>query len=623
MARRPRISRLAHAATVIASLTLPAAVLALGFHDVEPDNDTAAGAGPVALTAGGAALGYGFLDAGDVDFYRVTLPAQGHLWVATASLSGLPANFDDPQTRVGIFDTDGTSLLVENLGAPSDNLTNQGGNGVRFVAAASGDYFVAVTGGADASYGGSHASVGRYAVSLSLNSATDLATDETDDAGNDVRAGAQPLGLAAGDALRLLARLRHVAAGDVDFFSVALATDDVLVASTTPLGDAIEIPDTRLGILDGSGSVLVTDDDDGGGNLPGGSYASTVRYRATAPGTFYVAVANYDDTGFDGGDAVEAGEYALTVGVVAGAAAPTLDTDPVNDVRTGADALTLDGGGAALVVATMAAGSTSDVDFFSIALQRSQVLTATSAQLDAAHRLAIFDAGAATPLVDNLAAGTGAPGATVRLRAPATGTYYLAVADPDDAGYTGTTTTPVAGTYALQVSAQSPLPAGAATLDTDPSNDVRAGADASALGAASARLVRANLVPGFDVDFYSVSLRAGETLLACTTPLRGIFDVPDTRLGIFDAGGTLLTDNRFNGSDLPNAYDNAALTRLYAPADGTYFVAVANDEDATYDGSGDDDSGPYALTLARVPPMIFEDGFESEDTSRWTGTVPP
>jgi hypothetical protein len=102
-----------------------------------------------------------------------------------------------------------------------------------------------------------------------------------------------------------------------------------------------------------------------------------------------------------------------------------------------------------------------------------------------------------------------------------------------------------------------------------------------------------------------------------------VLAVPDTLLGVFDDTGTLLVENDNNGSDYPHGREQGSLTRFYAASAGSYYVAVAHSLDASYDGSGLDEPGTYALTLAVADlGMIFVDGFESGDTDCWVAPTP-
>jgi len=98
---------------------------------------------------------------------------------------------------------------------------------------------------------------------------------------------------------------------------------------------------------------------------------------------------------------------------------------------------------------------------------------------------------------------------------------------------------------------------------------------------------------GGDLDFFAIDLLDDEVLTVITTPLDPKFDSPDTMLGIFDAGGTLLDFN-----DDANGLGSAL--RFSVPSAGTYYIGVTGFPD--FDFLGDhDQTGRYQLTVAIVP----------------------
>lgn len=106
----------------------------------------------------------------------------------TAPLADLPASFSLPWTRLGLFDSSGTNLLVENYFAggwilvcnenacspelpsdsPSSEFTFSLGAALRVSIPADGDYYLAVTGGFDVDYAGAHEENGSYALLVGL-----------------------------------------------------------------------------------------------------------------------------------------------------------------------------------------------------------------------------------------------------------------------------------------------------------------------------------------------------------------------------------------------------------------------------------------------------------------------
>lgn len=112
-------------------------------------------------------------------------------------------------------------------------------------------------------------------------------------------------------------------AGDVDFFVVNLAANEIITVSTTPLSMPFSTPDTFIGLFDNAQSLLVSDDNSGNGQ------GSMLYFQVPSAGTYYVAVTGAGDTDFDGkvcGGAAhgKVGSYLLNVSVVPEPATLTL-----------------------------------------------------------------------------------------------------------------------------------------------------------------------------------------------------------------------------------------------------------------------------------------------------------
>lgn len=97
--------------------------------------------------------------------------------------------------------------------------------------------------------------------------------------------------------------------GDVDFFKVHLSAGETITAITTPMATQFTAPDTVLAIMNGAGTILVSNDDAGSG------FGSAVRYGVTTTADYYIAVGGFPDFTFSGAT-TEEGDYYLTVGVV-------------------------------------------------------------------------------------------------------------------------------------------------------------------------------------------------------------------------------------------------------------------------------------------------------------------
>jgi hypothetical protein len=157
------------------------------FLDTDPVNITAAGADPISLSPGEARVAVAELTTGDVDFYRVDLKEGDILSVLTAPLADLPNSLTLPLTQLGLFDSSGTNLLLDNALAGSvgifcdeNGCTEQSsdfpfsvtdfgfGAALQVPIPADGEYYLAVTGFLDNGYAGAHEEVGAYAMLVGL-----------------------------------------------------------------------------------------------------------------------------------------------------------------------------------------------------------------------------------------------------------------------------------------------------------------------------------------------------------------------------------------------------------------------------------------------------------------------
>jgi hypothetical protein len=152
------------------------------------------------------------------------------------------------------------------------------------------------------------------------------------------------------------------------------------------------------------------------------------------------------------------------------------------------------------------------------------------------------------------------------------------------------------------------LTSAAAQIDTDPGNDSPSSADALSISAGTAMTNAAALAaPDNDVDFFSVELTMGDTLLGMTTPVASMpadFDVPDTMMSVFSAGVPLTFSDDEGSNETPSTGNGrGSMFRLVAPSTGTYQIGVTGFGDYELDGnaSGDphSEAGAYMLTVGR------------------------
>jgi hypothetical protein len=267
---------------------------------------------------------------------------------------------------------------------------------------------------------------------------------------------------------------------DVDFFSVSLNENDVLLGMITPIGDlpsSFDVPDTFVSVMAG-GVQQTFNDDDFAGELPNvEGRGSLFRYWAPNAGTYHIGVTGWDDYEFDGAASTyfheESGPYVLTAGRInlATSGGGFSDTDPNNDDLGGADPISLSNSAAIAVADLME----NDVDFFKLNLLAGDVVSAITGPIDDLPfsfdfpdtLLGLFDS-SGTALVTNEDAGEGGESeldntlnsdnpyvdfpsfaSAIRAHIPADGVYYLGVTGFDDDDFSGSH--PEFGRYALLV----------------------------------------------------------------------------------------------------------------------------------------------------------------------------
>jgi hypothetical protein len=312
---------------VVCLVAFVAAPLLASFalaQDVEP-NDSSATASAVTLALGGSLSIDGNLDASgtDFDYYAIAMTERQILIATTKPVGGL---FDDPDTQLLVYDTDGTTLIVDNDDAGTDFPEgSEYGSTIRFRAPQAGTYYLVVGGCCDDP---SHGETGDYELMLGLTIEVAAKTVDTDPA-NNATGGADDLGISGIGTVLHVAELAPNAGGpgDVDMYRVALGLGDTLIATTAPFGGVLDVPDTQMGVFDGS--TWFTIDDDAGDDEPEGEeLGSTVRFKAPSPGDYFLVISGFDDAddGALDGDHTEAGTYAFVASVDSSLEAPEIPT---------------------------------------------------------------------------------------------------------------------------------------------------------------------------------------------------------------------------------------------------------------------------------------------------------
>jgi hypothetical protein len=325
--------------------------------------------------------------------------------------------------------------------------------------------------------------------------------------------------------------------------------------------------------------------------------------------------------------------------VFARCAEAQIDADPANDSQSSADALSISAGTAITNTAALAAPD-NDVDFFTVELTMGDTLLGMTtpiaslpADFDVPDTMAsVLSGGIPLTFSDddgsNETPDTGmGRGSMFRLVAPSSGTYHIGVTGFDDYELDGNASGDPhveAGSYVLTVGRFNGESPGDAFVDTDPANNVRAGADSISGAAFTAQIGIGELLAG-DVDFYRLNLREGQFLSAMTAPLGDMpnsFRSPDTILGLFDASGTALIVDDDAGddsaspihpslaSDSPYVTDEDGFPQLYGsgiraliPVDGVYYLGVTGYLDDDFLGEHAE-VGRYAMLIgiaAEIP----------------------
>jgi hypothetical protein len=321
----------------------------------------------------------------------------------------------------------------------------------------------------------------------------------------------------------------------------------------------------------------------------------------------------------------------LFLAVCSKSAATQIDTDRGNNSIPNADILDLLPGFAVSNWATLAAPD-SDVDFFSVQLSEGDVLMgmttpiaslpSTFEEPDTMATVLAFGSQQTfsdDDFADELPFDVGVRGSLFRFQAQVSSTYHIGVsgfADWEFDGAASGTSHTETGEYIVTAAVVTPTVLGGGFADTDPANDTRAGADPIPT-VPSAHVAVSRLLEG-DVDFYQLTLSAGQVLSAMTAPLNFLpssFSTPDTLVGLFDSDGKLVVvnddagDTGFSeldenlGSDnptVPEAIFGSAI-RALIPEDGVYYLGVTGFQDDAFVGDHVE-FGRYALLIGVAIP---------------------
>jgi hypothetical protein len=306
-------------------------------------------------------------------------------------------------------------------------------------------------------------------------------------------------------------------------------------------------------------------------------------------------------------------------------AAAQIDNDPANDEQVNGDDLGLLPG---LAVSNRAAfiAPGGDVDFFPVQLSESDVvfgMTTPVAGLPSAFlvpntMVSVHAFGSQATFsnddqADELPAEAVNTASLFRFQAPLDSTYYVGITGFGDQEFDGAasgSTHGETGDYIFTTGVVTPSVLGGGFTDTDPANDTRLGAD-TIPGGPGAHVAVLELDE--DVDFFRLTLSAGQILSAMTAPLDDLtfsFAFPDTVLGLFDSSGTALVVNDDAGDEGASEIDRdlgsdeplfpgeifGSAVRAVIPSDGVYYLGVTGFEDDDFTGEHGE-FGIYALLV--------------------------
>lgn len=274
----------------------------MGIRDVEPTNNTQAGA--TSIGTGGRLITRGVLNLspGDNDWFSLSggfLTADDSYVIVITPLGALPGSFATPDTIVEVR-SPANVLIASDDDAGSDlPAASARGSVVRFDASLVGDYHIRVT-GFDGNTSGAYMMTLVQANLVGADTFPDWVSDlEVVPPGShelDVTTFPTTYGFGASSGIN-----------DSDFMAVVLAAGDLLTVSAVGV-DGLDAnwsdPNIDLAILDVNGvSVLVSNGADAAGQSPGGANSGvggTIRFRAPADGKYFIRFNTSAGGGFYG-----------------------------------------------------------------------------------------------------------------------------------------------------------------------------------------------------------------------------------------------------------------------------------------------------------------------------------
>lgn len=298
------------------------------IEDVEPLNNAPAGAAALGGPGTRTMIGLMSLTPSDIDFLSVPLSAGDRLMVMTTPLDGEGGALRHPDTIVDVLDTNGSTVLVSNDDAGTDfagGLTIVRGSVVRFLAPASGFYFVRVRGFVASSEG-------PYLLTLSIKASGATSVIE---AANNSPAEAPLLRPDLAGPIAISGSINP--AGEADWIALELNDGDILSAMTSQVADFTDFccPPLHLQLFGPDGVSILAESSSAGANFPsfGTAFGNVIRLRAPAAGRYYLRLA--------GQQPANAGAYHMLLSVLAAAPENSCSSDLNGDGQTNASDLSL------------------------------------------------------------------------------------------------------------------------------------------------------------------------------------------------------------------------------------------------------------------------------------------
>lgn len=372
-----------------------------------------------------------------------------------------------------------------------------------------------------------------------------------------------------------------------------------------------------LRIFNAQGVQLATNDNGTATGEATLGFDAYLQVTFASAGTYYVGVSNFNNTNYDGatGNADSAGglhsigDYQLIVQT------PTPVADDADD--TIAEAVSI---GAASTTGTTTNGTINpdtDVDMLKFTVTAGQIVdfdidTALNGSSGLNSYLRLFDSQGTQLAANNNATALGETtvgfDAYLRYTFATAGTFYVAVSNATNVTYNATTG---AGDLAGGQNSTGDYQLVITALPADPDDAI---SEAASLGQISTTpaTVSGNISPDLDVDMYRFSVTAGQVVdFDIDTTLNGAGGL-GSYLRVFNSSGTQLAanDNAAAPGEATVGLD-AYLRYTFATA-GTYYVAVSNSNNTTYDaatGAGDTSSnsnsiGDYTLIVQTAPTVV-------------------